>query len=141
MQCSVTWLTIPNDYRTHLARRAATVSLRRAALLVVFASASCGRADTDAPAQSSRGSTAVVVNRGTAYADRRVFFNTLDNHTIAVDARTGRELWKTKLGDVLIGPSFRPFYAADHVTNLGLGTWPPDQWRLGGGTVWGRTPR
>ena len=28
-----------------------------------------------------------VVNRGAAYADGRVFFNTLDNQTIALDAR------------------------------------------------------
>lgn len=41
-----------------------------------------------------------VVNRGAPYADGRVFFSTLDNHTIAVDADTGEELWKTKLGEV-----------------------------------------
>jgi lanthanide-dependent methanol dehydrogenase len=41
-----------------------------------------------------------VVNRGATYADGRIVFNTLDNHTIAVDAATGRELWNTKLGDI-----------------------------------------
>jgi lanthanide-dependent methanol dehydrogenase len=41
-----------------------------------------------------------VVNRGAAYADGKVIINTLDNHTIAVDAATGRELWNTKLGDI-----------------------------------------
>jgi PQQ-dependent dehydrogenase (methanol/ethanol family) len=41
-----------------------------------------------------------VVNRGAAYADGRVFINALDNQTIAVDARTGTELWRTKLGDI-----------------------------------------
>ncbi len=41
-----------------------------------------------------------VVNRGAAYADGRVFFNTLDNHTVAVDAKTGKEIWKTKLGEI-----------------------------------------
>jgi len=41
-----------------------------------------------------------VVNRGAAYADGRIFFNTLDNHTVAVDAKTGKEIWKTKLGDI-----------------------------------------
>ena len=30
-----------------------------------------------------------VVNRGAAYADGLVFFNTLDNRTVAVDAATG----------------------------------------------------
>jgi PQQ-dependent dehydrogenase (methanol/ethanol family) len=133
-----------------------------------------------------------VVNRGAAYADGRVVFNTLDAHTVAVDARSGRELWNTKLGDinrgetmtmaplivrdrvlvgnsggelgvrgwltaldlktgtiawraystgpdrdVLIGPSFRPFYGADRVPNLGVTTWPSEAWRIGGGTVWG----
>jgi PQQ-dependent dehydrogenase (methanol/ethanol family) len=43
------------------------------------------------------------VNRGAAYADGRVFFNLLDNHTIALDAATGRELWRTKLGDISRG--------------------------------------
>jgi PQQ-dependent dehydrogenase (methanol/ethanol family) len=41
-----------------------------------------------------------VVNRGAAYADGRVFFNTLDNHTVAVDAETGKEIWRTRLGDI-----------------------------------------
>jgi PQQ-dependent dehydrogenase (methanol/ethanol family) len=40
-----------------------------------------------------------VVNRGAAYDSGRIFFNTLDNHTIALDAETGRELWNVKLGD------------------------------------------
>ncbi|MFN2563814.1 MAG: PQQ-binding-like beta-propeller repeat protein, partial [Gemmatimonadaceae bacterium] len=46
-----------------------------------------------------------VVNRGASFADQKIVFNTLDNHTIAVDAATGRELWKTKLGDINMGES------------------------------------
>lgn len=46
-----------------------------------------------------------VVNRGAAYSDGRVIINTLDNHTIAVDAETGAEIWKTKLGDINRGES------------------------------------
>src|SRR5690606_27585082 len=46
-----------------------------------------------------------VVNRGAAYLDGRVFYNTLDNHTVAVDAETGRELWKVRLGDHNVGES------------------------------------
>jgi len=41
-----------------------------------------------------------VVNRGAAYAEGRIFFNTLDNHTVAVDAKSGKEIWKTKLGEI-----------------------------------------
>jgi lanthanide-dependent methanol dehydrogenase len=133
-----------------------------------------------------------VVNRGAAYDRGRIFFNTLDDHTIALDAETGRELWRAKLGDinkgetmtmaplvvkdqvlvgnsggelgvrgwitsldvntgairwraystgpdqdVLIGPQYRPFYPQDRGTDLGVKTWRPDQWQIGGGTVWG----
>lgn len=133
-----------------------------------------------------------VVNRGAAYADGRIFFNTLDNYTVAVDANTGAEIWRTKLGDinigetmtmaplvadgkvlvgnsggemgvrgwltaldagsgkiawrayatgpdkdVLIGPSFKPFYASDRGTDLGVKTWPPEAWKIGGGNAWG----
>lgn len=46
-----------------------------------------------------------VVNRGAAYADGRVFFNTLDNHTVAVNAATGKEIWRTRLGDINQGES------------------------------------
>ncbi len=41
-----------------------------------------------------------VVNRGAAYDGGRIFYNTLDGHTVAVDAATGQEVWKTKLGDI-----------------------------------------
>jgi PQQ-dependent dehydrogenase (methanol/ethanol family) len=133
-----------------------------------------------------------VVNRGAAFADGRIFYNTLDDHTVAVDAATGRELWNTRLGDinkgetmtmaplvvkgkvlvgnsggemgvrgwltaldaatgkiawraystgpdadVLIGPAFKPFYESDRGQDLGLHSWPPEAWRIGGGTVWG----
>jgi PQQ-dependent dehydrogenase (methanol/ethanol family) len=44
-----------------------------------------------------------LVNRGAAYADGRLYFNTLDNQTIAVDAASGRELWRTRLGDLRKG--------------------------------------
>jgi PQQ-dependent dehydrogenase (methanol/ethanol family) len=46
-----------------------------------------------------------VVNRGATYADGRLFFNTLDNQTIALDARNGRELWRAKLGEIKKGES------------------------------------
>ena len=133
-----------------------------------------------------------VVNRGAAYHDGRIYFNTLDNHTIAVDASSGEEVWNTKIGDinlgqtmtmapivvkgkvlvgnsggemgvrgwltaldagsgnivwrayntgpdtdVLIGPNFKPFYASDRGKDLGVSSWPPDAWKIGGATVWG----
>ena len=44
-----------------------------------------------------------VVNRGAAYSNGKIFFNTLDNHTVAVDAKTGKEIWHQKLGDISLG--------------------------------------
>ena len=44
-----------------------------------------------------------VVNRGAAYDQGRIFYNTLDDHTVAVDAKTGKELWHKKLGDINLG--------------------------------------
>ncbi len=41
-----------------------------------------------------------VVNRGGAYDNGRIFYNTLDGHTVAVDAASGQEVWKTKVGDI-----------------------------------------
>jgi alcohol dehydrogenase (cytochrome c) len=133
-----------------------------------------------------------VVNRGEVYDNGRIFFNTLDDHTVALDARTGQELWAAKLGeitrgetltmapiaargkvfvgnsggemgvrgwvtaldedtgrivwrgysvgsdkDVLIGPRFHPFYKDLQGRDLGIKTWPPGRWQLGGGPVWG----
>jgi PQQ-dependent dehydrogenase (methanol/ethanol family) len=132
------------------------------------------------------------VNRGAAFADGKIFYNTLDGQTVAVDAATGKEVWRTPLGDinkgesitmaplvvkgkvlvgnsggefgvrgwltaldagtgkvawkayttgpdkeVLIGAGYQPFYAKEKGKDLGVSTWPPDAWRLGGGTVWG----
>jgi PQQ-dependent dehydrogenase (methanol/ethanol family) len=133
-----------------------------------------------------------VVNRGACYADGKVFFNTLDGNTIALDAQTGKELWKTKLGDVnkgetitmaplvaknkvlvgnsggefgvrgwlialdensgkvawtafstgpdsdcLISNDFHPFYPQNRGKDLGVQSWPPGFWKIGGGNVWG----
>ena len=41
-----------------------------------------------------------VVNRGAVFDNGRIYYNTLDNHTVAVDANTGKEVWNTKLGDI-----------------------------------------
>ncbi len=40
-----------------------------------------------------------LVNRGPAYDNGKIFMTTLDNHVIALDAQTGKELWKVKNGD------------------------------------------
>jgi alcohol dehydrogenase (cytochrome c) len=41
-------------------------------------------------------------NRGVAILDGRVFFGTLDDNVIALDAHTGRELWEKRLADTMI---------------------------------------
>lgn len=133
-----------------------------------------------------------VVNRGASYADGKIVYATLDNHVVAVDAQSGKEVWKTQTGDihygetttmapvivkdvvlvgnsggelgvrgkltaldlktgkvkwiawstgsdedVRIGSDFKPFYAHDQGKDLGIKTWNPGQWKIGGGTIWG----
>jgi PQQ-dependent dehydrogenase (methanol/ethanol family) len=133
-----------------------------------------------------------VVNRGASYADGKIIYNLLDANTVAVDAQTGKEVWRAKVGeinvgetttmapivaknlvivgnsggelgvrgklvaldvssgrevwrayntgsdeDVRIGPEFAPYYQKDRGKDLGVSTWPVDQWKVGGATVWG----
>ena len=133
-----------------------------------------------------------VVNRGGVYFDRKLFFNTLDGRTIALDVDSGKPVWITPLADinkgesitmapfvvkgkvlvgnsggefgvrgwvqaldantgkviwkayatgpdkdVLIGADFKPFYELDKGVDLGVKSWPPEAWRIGGGTMWG----
>lgn len=145
------------------------------------------------PASSAQGVACCdVVNRGASYYDGKIFYNTLDAHTVAVDAKTGAEVWKTQVGDinigetvtmaplvargkvlvgnsggemgvrgwitaldartgrvawkvyntgpdseVKIGPRFKPFYAKDRGKDLGVTSWPPDMWKIGGAGMWG----
>jgi len=58
------------------------------------------------PSSSSQGVACCdVINRGVVYSDGKIFFNTLDNNTIALDAATGTEVWKTRVGDINQGES------------------------------------
>jgi len=41
-----------------------------------------------------------VVNRGGVYSKGKIIYNTLDMHTVAVDAATGKEVWRAALGDI-----------------------------------------
>ena len=40
-----------------------------------------------------------AVNRGPIYDNGAVFYNTIDNQTVAVDAKTGKKKWQVKLDD------------------------------------------
>jgi PQQ-dependent dehydrogenase (methanol/ethanol family) len=60
----------------------------------------------------------------------------------AVDLQTGKQAWRAYStgpdADCLLDPQvFRPFYPSDRGKDLGVTTWPPERWRVGGGTVWG----
>lgn len=53
------------------------------------------------PSPASQGEACCdVVNRGAAFYEGRIYYNTLDDHTVAVDAQTGQQVWKTKVGDI-----------------------------------------
>lgn len=55
-----------------------------------------------------------VVNRGASYDNGKIFYNTLDNHTVAVDAKTGKEVWVTQLGDISRGQTLTMAPLAAH---------------------------
>ena len=58
------------------------------------------------PAPASQGVACWdVMNRGAAYFDGKIFYNTLDVHTVAVGAATGKEVWKVSLSDINQGES------------------------------------
>ena len=134
-----------------------------------------------------------LVNRGPAYADGKIIMTTLDDHVIALDAKSGKELWKATNGDyskgetitmsplvvgnkVIVGNSGGEYGVRGDITaydldsgkqawraystgpdkdvkidpqktlmmgkpigekDLGVSTWPSDQWKIGGGAVWG----
>jgi PQQ-dependent dehydrogenase (methanol/ethanol family) len=133
-----------------------------------------------------------TVNRGVQYADGKIFLHQADTSLVALDAKTGKELWKTVNGDpkrgetgtgaaiiagnvVMIGVSGAEFgvrcFFTGYDINTGkrlwraysmgpdsdmlvdpnktmslgkpigkdssLNTWNGDQWKLGGGSIWG----
>src|SRR5262245_36691853 len=49
--------------------------------------------------------TFLMVNRGVAYSDGRIFRGTGDAHVVAIDAADGRQLWDVAIGDPKIGES------------------------------------
>jgi len=44
-----------------------------------------------------------LLNRGVAIYNGKVYRGTLDSHIIAYDAKTGKEVWKTKVADYKLG--------------------------------------
>lgn len=59
----------------------------------------------------------------------------------ALDLKSGKILWRAYNSgpdkDALIGSNFKPFYPKDQGKDLGVTSWTPDQWHMGGGTIWG----
>jgi lanthanide-dependent methanol dehydrogenase len=97
------------------------------------------------PAQASQGVACCdVVNRGAAFSDGRLFFNTLDGFTIAVDAETGKEIWRTKMGEIRMGETMTmaPLVAGNKVIvgnsggEMGVRGWAAALDAASGNVVW-----
>ena len=60
---------------------------------------------------------------------------------VCLDLATGKQVWIAyHTGpdkDVLIGPDFKAFYPKDQGKDLGVSSWTPGQWKIGGATQWG----
>jgi PQQ-dependent dehydrogenase (methanol/ethanol family) len=57
------------------------------------------------------------VNRGAFFADGKIIYNLLDGHTVAIDARSGKEIWKTSVADLGSGETttMAPLVVKDRV--------------------------
>lgn len=58
-----------------------------------------------------------VVNRGGSIADGKVVYATLDGHVVAVDEKTGKEVWRTEVANIKFGETvtMAPLIAKNHV--------------------------
>jgi len=58
-----------------------------------------------------------AIIRGWAYANGKLIYNLLDDHTVAVDVKTGKEVWRTKMGNVENGETMTmsPFVVGNKV--------------------------
>jgi PQQ-dependent dehydrogenase (methanol/ethanol family) len=58
-----------------------------------------------------------AINRGAFYADGKIVYNLLDDHTVAIDATNGKEIWNTRVGDISDGETtpMAPFVIGDRV--------------------------
>ncbi len=61
------------------------------------------RYSPDVPSGIEQYACCDVVNRGVAYQDGRIFVGRLDGHIVALDAKTGKETWKTQVTDYTAG--------------------------------------
>ena len=85
-----------------------------------------------------------VVNRGATFSEGKLYFNTLDGSTIAVDAATGKEVWRTKMGTIQMGETMTmaPLVAKDKVIvgnsggELGVRGWAAALDKNTGKVVW-----
>ncbi|MCR5864846.1 PQQ-dependent dehydrogenase, methanol/ethanol family [Aquincola sp. J276] len=57
------------------------------------------RYEPDLPGDTMQYGCCDVVNRGVSYGDGRIYVGRLDGHLVALDAKTGEELWDTKVVD------------------------------------------
>src|SRR5713226_7163954 len=76
-----------------------------------------------------------TVNRGVAYGDGKIILDQADATVVALDAKTGKEVWKVQNGDPKKGETMTS--APKVGKDSSLATWQGDQWKIGGGATWG----
>src|SRR3712207_8063646 len=56
-------------------------------------------------------------NRGATFDGGRIYYVTLDNQVVCVDATSGKEIWKVKVGDINTGESMTMARSEEHTLN------------------------
>lgn len=67
-----------------------------------------------------------LLNRGVAIYNGKVFRSTLDSHLIAYDAKTGKQLWKSKAADYKLGHAMTGIASGEHGTRGVITGWDPE---------------
>src|SRR5450432_3350126 len=82
-----------------------------------------------------------TVNRGVAYGDGKIFLHQADTTLVALDTKTGKQVWRGYSegpdDQILVDPEKTTVLGKPVGKDSSLKTWQGDQWKIGGGATWG----
>src|SRR5439155_1357361 len=125
------WLQPAKDYASTRFSSLDQIDVRNAANLRLAFTFSAGLSKGHEAAPFVVDGKVLVGNSGAEFGVR--------GKLTALDLADGKVAWTAwSTGpdrDVLLGSRFHPFYPSDRGQDLGVTSWPPEGWKIGGGTV------